>query len=284
MPEKLAVQVRTWLRFKLQLWLALVLGMAVLAGLGILGGCASSPEAAALAAGDLLTPSDEPAARKRARIRLELALAYFEQGQTTVALDELKQSLQADPAYAPAHNLRGLIYLRLKDFSVADESFRRALALNPRDANVLHNHAWLLCQQQRWPESFQRFGQVLADPGYTEQAKTFRALGLCQARAGMTEQAERNLLKSHEYDAGNPVTLFNLATLMHARGDLPRAQWHVRQLNNSELANAESFWLGVKVERGLDNRVAMEQLSLQLAKRFPLSREFDSLQRGAFDE
>ncbi|NDE40980.1 MAG: hypothetical protein EB007_03200 [Betaproteobacteria bacterium] len=117
-----------------------------------------------------------------------------------------------------------------------------------------------------------------------EQAKTFRALGLCQARAGMSDQAERNLLKSHEYDPANPVTLFNLAALMHARGDLPRAQWHVRRLNNSELANAESFWLGVKVERGLDNRVAMEQLSLQLVKRFPLSRESDSLQRGAFDE
>ena len=237
-----------------------------------------------MAAGDLLTPSDETAARKRARIRLELALAYFEQGQTTVALDELKQALQADPLYAPAHNLRGLIYLRLKDFSVADESFRKALVLNPRDANVRHNLAWLLCQQQRWPESFERFEQVLSDPGYTEQAKTFRVLGLCQARAGMSDQAERNLLKSHEYDPANPVTLFNLAALMHARGDLPRAQWHVRRLNNSELANAESFWLGVKVERGLDNLVAMEQLSLQLVKRFPLSRESDSLQRGAFDE
>ncbi|GDX56319.1 type IV pilus biogenesis/stability protein PilW [Comamonadaceae bacterium] len=282
MPEKLALQATDWRALRSALILGM--GMAVLAGLGVLGACASAPEAAAVAAGDLLTPSDEPAARKRARIRLELALAYFEQGQTTVALDELNQALQADPVYAPAHNLRGLIYLRLKDFSVADESFRKALVLNPRDANVKHNLAWLLCQQQRWPESFQRFEQVLSDPGYTEQAKTFRALGLCQARAGMSDQAERNLLKSHEYDPANPVTLFNLAALMHARGDLPRAQWHVRRLNNSELANAESFWLGVKVERGLDNRVAMEQLSLQLVKRFPLSRESDSLQRGAFDE
>ena len=282
MPEKLALKATDWLGLRA----ALILGMAmtVWVGLGALGGCASSPDAVAVAAGDLLTPSDEPTARKRARIRLELALAYFEQGQTTVALDELKQALQADPLYAPAHNLRGLIYLRLKDFSVADESLRKALVLNPRDANVRHNLAWLLCQQQRWPESFQRFEQVLSDPGYTEQAKTFRALGLCQARAGMSDQAERNLLKSHEYDPANPVTLFNLAALLHARGDLPRAQWHVRRLNNSELANAESFWLGVKVERGLDNRAAMEQLSLQLVKRFPLSRESDSLQRGAFDE
>jgi hypothetical protein len=49
----------------------------------------------------------------------------------------------------------------------------------------------------------------------------------------MSDQAGRNLLKSHEYDPANPVTLFNLAALLHERGDLPRAQWHVRRLNNS---------------------------------------------------
>ena len=46
-----------------------------------LGGCAtnggtSAPESSA----DLVTPSDEPEARRRARIRLELASNYFEMG------------------------------------------------------------------------------------------------------------------------------------------------------------------------------------------------------------
>ena len=45
-----------------------------------------------------MTESDEPEARKRARIRMELAVGYFEQGQTNVALDELKQVIAADPS------------------------------------------------------------------------------------------------------------------------------------------------------------------------------------------
>jgi hypothetical protein len=45
----------------------------------------------------LVTDSDEPEARKRARIRLELAVGYFEQGQTTVALDEQKQVAAGRP-------------------------------------------------------------------------------------------------------------------------------------------------------------------------------------------
>jgi type IV pilus assembly protein PilF len=250
-----------------------------------LSGCMSGP-AGGLSNGsrDIMTASDEPEARKRARIRLELALGYFEQGQTTVALDELKQSLVADPAYAPAHNLRGLIYMRLNDFRIADDSFSRALALNPGDANVLHNLAWLQCQQRRWSESFRNFDQALADPQYGERAKTYRALGLCQARAGLAADAERNLLKSYEYEAGNPVTTFNLAVLLRARGDLVSAQFHLRRLNNSDLANAESLWLGIKVERELDNKEATQQLADQLLKRFPLSRESGAFQRRAFDE
>jgi type IV pilus assembly protein PilF len=55
-------------------------------------------------------------------------------------------------------------------------------------------------------------------------------------------------------------------------------------LNNSELANAESLWLGIKVEKRLGNTEAMTQLATQLEKRFPQSREAASYHRGAFDE
>lgn len=233
---------------------------------------------------EMVTDSDEPEARKRARIRLELAVGYFEQGQTTIALDELKQSITADPTYAEAYNLRGLIYMRLNDFRFAEESFRKVLSLNPRDSNVMHNLGWLLCQQARYPESLQLFTQALANPQYGERAKTFRAQGLCQVRAGFRADAEASLVKSYEFDAGNPITAYNLAALLYQRGDFVRAQFYVRRLNNSELANAESLWLGVKVERRLDNRDAMLQLAAQLEKRFPKSSEAGSFQRGAFDE
>lgn len=249
-------------------------------------GCASSTGGAGADGNraEIVTDSDEPEVRRRARIRLELAVGYFEQGQTTIALDELKQSLVADPEYAEAYSLRGLIYMRLNDFRFAEESFKKAIALNPQDSNVVHNLGWLLCLQGRYPESFELFSKALSNPQYGERAKTYRALGLCQLRAGLRTEAEASLLKSHEFDAANPVTAFNLATLMFQRGDFVRAQFYVRRLNNSELANAESLWLGVKVERRMGNRDAMLQLAGQLLKRFPQSSEAAAYQRSSFDE
>jgi type IV pilus assembly protein PilF len=265
-----------------------LMGLSALAGLVFvtqLSGCATNPDGSSAGPrADIITDSDEPDTRKRARLRLELAVGYFEQGQTTVALDELKQALTADPNFPDAHNLRGLVYMRLNEPQLAEESFKRALALSPRDANVMHNYGWLLCQQARYPQSQQVFAQAIAAPLYAGRAKSHMAQGLCQVRAGLLPEGELSLQRAYELEPGNPVTGYNLAELLYKRGEFARAQFYIRRINNSELANAESLWLGIKIERRMENRDAMQQLGAQLKKRFAQARETTSYERSAFDE
>jgi type IV pilus assembly protein PilF len=252
----------------------------------LLSGCANHQAVSSATNGksDIVTESDEPDVRRRARLRLELASGYFEAGQTNVALDELKQALVTDPTFADAYNLRGLVYLRLNDIPLAEDSFKRALALNPRDADVAHNYGWLLCQQGRYRESTAFFTQAISNPTYAGQAKSLMAQGICQVRAGQKAEAEQSLTRSYELDAGNPVTGYNLANLLYERGEFTRAQFFIRRLNNSDLANAETLWLGVKIEQRLNNREAMAQLGDQLRKRYAQSREAAAYQKGAFNE
>ena len=233
---------------------------------------------------DIMTDSDEPEGRRRARLRMELASGYFEQGQTNVALDELKQALVADPNYADAYNLRGLVYMRLNEAALAEDSFKRALAINARDAGVAHNYGWFLCQQARYPESFRFFAQAIANPTYPGQSKSLMAQGICQVRAGQRLDAEQSLSKSYELDPGNPVAGYNLASLLFARGELVRSQFYIRRLNNSELANAETLWLGVKIEQRLNNFEAVQQLGGQLKRRFGQSKQAASFEKQAFND
>lgn len=253
---------------------------------GLLTGCANGPESGQASTGsaDLVTDSDETSERKRARIRVELAMGYLEQGKTNIALDEVKLALAADPDFADAYSLRGLIYMRLNELPLAQESFLKALAVRPRDPNILHNLGWLKCQQARYPEAMADFSSALANPGYGERAKTYMAQGLCQIRAGQRREAEQSLLKAYEFDAANPVTGYNLANLLFQNAEFARAQFYIRRLNNSEWANAESLWLGIKVENKMTDRVALLQLGTQLEKRFPQSKEASAYRRGAFDE
>ena len=256
----------------------------VLAFCSLLSACGSLSTAAGANSGEILTDSDEPDARRRARLRLELALGYFEQAKYTYALDETKQAIASDPGFADAHNVRGLIYMRLNDMGLAEDSFKRALSLKPTDGNILHNYGWLLCQQARYADAERVFSQALVLPNYSGRAKTWLTQGLCQMQAGKLAQAEVSFTKSFELDALNPVSTYNLGLLLYRRAEYQRAQFYIRRLNSGPLANVESLWLGVKIERRLGSRTSTEQLSSQLRMRYPKSREAELLDRGAFDE
>ncbi|MBP7451290.1 MAG: type IV pilus biogenesis/stability protein PilW [Ottowia sp.] len=252
--------------------------------IGAVAGCATGPGGFGSTATELHTAIDDSPERARARTRLTLATSYYENNQSAIALDELKKVLQVDPSFGDAYNLGGLIYMKLNEPAMAESHFARAVSLNPRDANAMHNLGWLQCQQGRYAEASQSFQRAIATPSYQGRARTLMAQGICQSRAGDNAGAEVTLMHSYELDAGNPVTAYNLSALLYKRGDYPRAQFYIRRLNNGEMANAESLWLGIKVERKLNNRPAMEQLASQMRRRFSQSREFLAYERGAFDD
>ncbi len=276
-----------WLRLPAGLarmlgWLALLLPLMWLQL--SLSGCAATGVGATTMQAEPLTDFDEPDTRKRARIRLALASNYFDQGQTSVALDEIKQSLAADPTYTPAYVLRGLVYMRLNNSALAEDSFQRALQINPRDGDALHNHGWFVCESGRHAQALALFDRALASPTYGGRVTTYLAKGICQTRAGQLTEAEASFTKSYELDAANPITGYNLASLLHRRGDHSRAQFYIRRINNGEFSNAETLWLGMQVERRLGNATVVEQLAQQLGRRYPQSPQWALYQRGAFDE
>jgi type IV pilus assembly protein PilF len=234
---------------------------------------------------DRITASDEPEHSRRARVRLELASAYFERGQVETALDQVKQAIAADPSLAPAFNLRGLIYSNLGDNTLADESFRRALTLDPADADAMHNFGWHLCQQSRYAEAEGLFKRALDVPRYADSARTFLARGVCHARAGRLDLAEAILERAYDLDSASPVIAINLAEVLYQRGSYERARLIMRRVNGRPgSGNAQTLWLAAKIENKLGNEQAARAMGEQLANRFPESPEAGAYERRRFDE
>ena len=75
---------------------------------------------------DATGPSD---ARKRAVIRLQLAVGYYQDAQFNTALDELKQALTIDPDFTDAHVVLALVYTELQ----AERSRREELPARAAD-------------------------------------------------------------------------------------------------------------------------------------------------------
>jgi type IV pilus assembly protein PilF len=267
------------------LWVLLLGAVALLAGCAGTG-ASKAPEASPTGdSKDRITQSDESDASKRARVRMELAAAYFGRGQLATALDEVKLAIQADPTVGAAYNLRGLIYASLGDDRLAEESFRRALQMNPRDADVMQNFGWYLCQQKRYAEANALFLQALAIPQYADSPRTLLTQGACQARAGQWAEAERTLHRSFELDSANPATAYNLTEVLFHQGQYERARFYIRRVNASpDVVNAQTLWLAARIEHRLGNRQGAQEFGNQLRNRFPTSREASAFDGGRFDE
>lgn len=252
--------------------------LAAMLLLWLLTACAASGKV------DLSTQADDSEARKRARVYLELASTYFADGKDSYALDAVKQSLAADSSLYDAHNLRGLIYMRMNEPALAEDGFRKALVVRPQAAAVQHNYGWFLCQQGRMSEAMSMFGSALASPNYEERAKTWLIQGLCQTKTGQTADAEKSLLMAYQLDPTNPVVSYNLALHFFKRMEYPRSQTFIAPVNASQWANAETLWLGINVARKSGDGAQVTSLSANLRKRFSTSREVSLLDRGMFDD
>lgn len=227
------------------------------------------------------TPSDP---RKRAAIRLQLAVSYYQDGKFAVALDELNQALALDPSFAEAHMMVGMVYNELGDDARAQQGFQRALQLEPQNPDVDNNYGWYLCQHGHEKESLGYFETALKDPLYPQKAKPLQNAGVCAKKMGDMALAETYFRRSFEMDPGGPVAAYNLALIFYDRQDYSRARFYVAQVNNGPAPTAASLWLGIRVERRLGNKTNEIALENQLDRQFADSREAQLHRRGAYND
>ena len=250
-----------------------------------LGGCAAPSALPPDQPSAIPTASDQTDVDRRARTRLELASAYFGQGQTEIALDEVKRALVANPNLAEAYNLRALIYAAMGEDRLAEDSFARALQVNPADGGTLHNRAWFLCQRDRFGPAQAQFSAVLALPQYRDAARTLLARGVCYGRDRQWPEAEAALMRAYELEPANPAIGVSLAEVLYQRQDFDRARFYIGRVNDAPGAsNAQTLWLAARIERKLGSDSASRQFGARLRERFPQSPEASLFERGRFDD
>jgi len=249
----------------------------------LLAGCASAPapQPPSADAGAIIADVAEP--RNRARIHTDLAAAYLERGNMGVALEELRVATAADPSYAPAHSLLGLVHMELRERDLAAQSFQRALSLAPDDADINHNYGVFLCQTQREPDSIKYFMQAVRNPLYSRPWRSYSAAGVCTLRGNNPKEAEQFFERALRLEPDDPASLLNLSQIRYKQGKMDEARRLVSRYNKLGQPSSESLWLALRIERKLGSRVAEQSYANQLRRRFPGSPEYQALQRGSFD-
>ena len=254
----------------------------------LLAGCAAPGAAPKEAPRAIATASDQTDTDRRAQVRMELASAYFSRGQLDTALDEVKLALQVNPNLAEAYNLRGLVYAAMGEDRLAEDSFARALQIDPKDGATLHNQAWFWCQRGRFAPAQAQFSVALALPNYRDYrdvARTLMARGVCYGRDRQWPEAEDALMRAYELEPANPNVGINLAEVLMQRQAYERARFYIGRVNGVPAnVNAQTLWLAARIDHKLGRDADVRQYGDRLRDRFPQSPEAALAERGRFDD
>ena len=222
-----------------RIWLAALAAVALLAT-----GCASNQFGQQA---ELKTSSDQTTDQKRAMNHLNLAIGYYQQGQWSSALDDVKKALQVDPDLVDAYGVRALIYMEMGEPNLAEENFLRALSMSPGNPDFSNNYGWFLCQNGRATQSIPYFETAIKSRNYQSPAKAANNAGLCSVKLKNESAAEQYFIKAFQLEPSNPVTNAHLAKIYFDRKDYERARFYVGRIPQSDELNADVLWTAIKV-------------------------------------
>ena len=224
--------------------------------------------------------SDNP----RAKIHTELAAGYYARGQYAVALDELNKAQEAEPRYAPAFNILGLVRAELREDAQAESAFQRAIALLANYSEAHNNYGMYLCQRRRLDEALEQFEFALRNPLYATPETALANAAACSLAKGDIAKAESYFIRASKRAPGLSAAVLGMAEVDFRQGRFLAARLKLRQLSNSSELSAQALWLGVRVEHAMGDRAAEASYASQLSRRFPDAMQTQWLLMGQYEQ
>ena len=253
----------------------------------IVSACATLPGAGDAGSVAISRPlsdvSPSTPAETRARVHVDLGMAYFEIGRYDVALDEARIALNDSPDYAPAYHLLGLAYMLIDEHAPARQNFEQALRYAPGDPEFNNSYGWFLCTQGEELRGLERLAQSARNPYYRHATRPYTNAGLCHLRLKDDAAAEVQFLAAVQADPANRQALYQLADIAYRGGRYEQARSHLIRLHQQSEPGAASVWLGLRTERRLGNRDAEASYAAQLGSRFSPAEEYKMMKEGKYE-
>jgi len=127
--------------------------------------------------------------KKQVDMDYEMAVNYFNAGETSQAIRSLSLVLATDPNHADANHLMGFIRMGRRQYDEAISHFKRALETNPNMLNCKNNLGAAYMYQERWEDAAVIFKELSKSPLYTSPWLAFVNLGWAYYKMGMIREA-----------------------------------------------------------------------------------------------
>jgi type IV pilus assembly protein PilF len=260
--------------------ITLAVALAVATSSLMLGGCASKPSQPDVKVEQpqvQLAPTPPVTPRRKAELHTELAAGYYERGQMSVALDELKEAEANDPTYPRIYNVYGLVYTMLGEAPKAEANFQKALQMAPDDSEIHHNWGAFLCSHGRPAQAIPEFEIAARDPLYKTPEIALANAGKCSALLGNKVAAEGYFRRALSLKPLDAYSAYNLALLKYHDASYDEARQLMRIVMQANDAPAPALYLGMCIERKKADQRGEDSYVQQLKNRYPNSPEAKNL-------
>jgi len=165
----------------------------------------------------------EPNSWDQADQAASLAFEMYENGELDMALAQIQEAIDINPANAAWHFNKGLTLDALERFNEAIETYRAALELTPDDPEILNSLAVDYTrsgQYDRALATFERIQQIdpTFEPCYCNRIITYTEIE-------QHDKAEEMFYLAQQIDPDCPICFYNIGNSLFSRGQFDRAIW-----------------------------------------------------------
>jgi type IV pilus assembly protein PilF len=186
-----------------------------------------------------------------ANYNAQLGAKYLQAGRLKLANEKLEKALKQDSESSSVHHYYAILQQRIGNNDSARKHFKKAVALDQKDPNLLNNYGSHLCQTGHYLKAVEQFDLAAQSPFYTTPEFAYTNSGICLRKMRDDSGAEMYFRKALQKNTDFGSALFQMAKLNYDQGNFAKAQAFLLRYDEKNQPALESLELCTKINTRL---------------------------------
>lgn len=185
-----------------------------------------------------------------AKTRTSLGLTYLQNNNYTQAKKNLDKALAFNPRSADVQFAMAYYYQLVGDNLRAEEYYETAIELAPNNGDIANSYGAFKCQNGEYEKAKVYFFDAINNRLYANAAQTYENLALCAQSQGQLDEAIGYFQDALQHQPARGKSLFLLSELYTVSEQWELAESTLRKYERVAKTTPGSLWLAYEIAKG----------------------------------
>ena len=213
-----------------------------------------------------------------AKTRMSLGLTYLQNNNYSQAKKNLDKALAFDPRSADVQYAMAYYYQLVGDNQRAEEFYEAAIDLAPNNGDIANSFGAFKCQNGQYEDAKAYFFDAINNRLYANAAQTYENLALCAQSQGNLEEATNYFKEALKHQPARAKSLYLLTQLYTVSEQWDLAKQTLKQYEKVARVSPDSLWLAYEIAKGqgdLETAKGYGEMMQSLFPDNPLTARFE---------